>query len=169
MGEDGQIRTATMDDIVGLMTLTEEVQALHVEEEPGFFAPFHPAELRAWWESELARPDLFVLLALSGGEPVGCLTLAIVDRPRTLFGPGRRMGAIDMIVVTSRFRRQGVGRALIAAARVRAEAAGCTELAAEHYAFNTASGALLEAAGFRVLRIRRVAELVQPDSLRSNP
>ncbi len=75
------------------------------------------------------------------------------------------MGAIDMIVVTSRFRRQGVGRALIAAARVRAEAAGCTELAAEHYAFNTASGALLEAAGLRVLRIRRVAELVQPDSL----
>jgi GNAT superfamily N-acetyltransferase len=59
---------------------------------------------------------------------------------------------IDLIVVKQAHRRHGIGQALLARVRVRAEAKAANGIMLDNYAFNMVAARLYEKAGFDVLK-----------------
>jgi GNAT superfamily N-acetyltransferase len=86
------------------------------------------AEAGRTWESILAQEGRFVLVAELAGEIVGTADLLIVQN---LTHDLRPWAIVEHVVVADRTRsgasarRRGVGRALLAEAVARAQAAGC--------------------------------------------
>jgi len=67
---------------------------------------------RAAYETWLAEPDAFVLLAELGGEAVGYALVRIVDGFHS-FGPEERIGSVETLSVLPEARGRGVGSALM--------------------------------------------------------
>lgn len=119
----------------------EELDAILELERAGF--PETEQWSRASWESELTSPSLQVLLA-----GVDQLRGVIALR----FGPD--VCDLDRIVVDPRHRRQGVGRALLAAGLASAAAHGVRQMILEVRSDNAAAIALYRAYGFDQIAIR---------------
>jgi GNAT superfamily N-acetyltransferase len=91
-----------------------------------FLAPLDPDIARGFWEKverEAASGGRVVLLALLNDEVVGCIHL-VVDTPPN----GQHRAEVQKMLVHSRHRRQGYGRALLAAVETEAKARGRTLL-----------------------------------------
>jgi aminoglycoside 6'-N-acetyltransferase I len=94
-----------------------------------------------------AREPLAVLLAESGaGHVVGFAELSI--RPCAEGCRSDRVAYLEGWFVEPEARRQGIGRALVAAAEDWARAQGCTEFASDAQADNDVSAAAHRTAGF---------------------
>jgi putative acetyltransferase len=90
----------------------------------GFVFPFAPAEARAYWEQvieALAAGRVVLLGARVAGDRRLCGTVQLVpsERPN-----GRHRAEVAKLLVHRRVRRQGVGRALMAAVEREARARG---------------------------------------------
>lgn len=114
------VRPATAADLPALLGLWMEAQDNWRGGDRGRLAEA-PAAVVTRLEELVEGPDVEVLVATSGAEPVGMTMLA----PAAL-GPLSESPALQMsyAVVSDRHRRRGVGRALVAAATAHAEALG---------------------------------------------
>lgn len=81
-----------------------------------------PGDAVRTWESILGQDGHFVLVAEVAGEIVGTADLLIVVN---LTHELRPWAIVEHLVVATHARRRGIGRALLADAVARAEAAGC--------------------------------------------
>jgi ribosomal protein S18 acetylase RimI-like enzyme len=72
--------------------------------------------------------------------------------PASRYKLGARRLHVIAMTVSAIARRQGVGRAMLAAARAEAIARSASEVTLEVYAFNTPARRLYEAEGFRPIR-----------------
>jgi phosphinothricin acetyltransferase len=97
-------------------------------------------------ERYLAAPRL---VARGGDSVLGWAALALVSRR-----PCYRGVAENSVYVAADARGRGVGRALLEELVRRADAAGIWTVQAQMFADNTASRALHEACGFRLVGIR---------------
>jgi len=92
------------------------------------------------------RPAAVLVAEGASGQPVGMVELAI--RPYAEGCVTDRVAYLEGWYVAQAARRQGVGRALIAAAEEWGRAQGCTEFASDANPANDASAAAHRAVGF---------------------
>lgn len=79
----------------------------------GFLLPFGTAEARAYWDgviADLRRGSRQLLLARMGGQALGTAQIELAAKPNA-----RHRAEVQKVLVHSQARRQGIGRALMAA------------------------------------------------------
>ncbi len=145
-------RRATVDDAATVAALNTHVQGWHAAHYPeAFFPQPDPAALTAHFAERLADPATHCLLA---GDPAqGYALCALVARPLSLFSPPVRRLMVDHIAVAPAARRQGIGRALLTAARDLARSEACDEILLDTWEANTEAHAFFRATGFAPRRM----------------
>jgi shikimate dehydrogenase len=151
----GNVRRATPDDAAAIAQLNSQVQALHAAAVPDFFKP--PAATTFppdFWQERLTQPATVILVAEQAGAVIGYLygdtsgameTSSTYERPRFY---------IHHIGVDAAHRNQGVGTALVAAAKAVARNQGIRLLALSTWTFNEQAVRFFEHAGFAVYNYR---------------
>ncbi|MGE0042151.1 MAG: ribosomal protein S18-alanine N-acetyltransferase [Vicinamibacterales bacterium] len=107
---------------------------------------FHNPTTRAWYEAELARPDVcFVYVIRTAAQPVAgfCAFWRVVDQIH-----------INNLAVRPELRGQGLGGRLLAGVLAAADAMGAPRATLEVRRSNTAAQRLYTAAGFRLSGVR---------------
>ena len=131
-----------------LVPLTQQVQAVHSAAEPDrYVTDPDPQAVARFLEAMLSAPGMTALVAGPPEQPTGYAILEIVDRPASALQHAERRAVLHHICVDAAHRRQGIARALIAAVRVRAQAADADRLWTSYAAHNAASAALMTSAG----------------------
>jgi GNAT superfamily N-acetyltransferase len=146
------IRRATPQDAGTVAALNAHVQGWHAAQYPEVFFP-NPdlAALTGHFAERLADPAVHCFLA---GEPAqGYALCALQERPLSLFSPPATRLLIDHIAVAPDARRQGHGRALLAAARALARDLGCGEVMLDTWEANHDAHAFFAANGFALRRM----------------
>jgi RimJ/RimL family protein N-acetyltransferase len=139
------IRNAIRADAAALIALIREVlrePVVHIPLAPDEF-DFTPEQERARIEELAESPRARWLVAELDGELVGELTIKGVS-PRRALAHIATLG----LSVRARFRRRGVGRALMTEALAWAPTAGYKRVELQVYARHTAAIALYESFGF---------------------
>jgi aminoglycoside 6'-N-acetyltransferase I len=113
----------------------------------------HSRDAADFFAGRSAEPAAVFLARNANGVAIGLVELSI-----RAFAEGcesRGVGYIEGIYVTPDARRQGVGRALLAAAGIWARGRGCAEIASDTAPENEASSALHATAGYRDIGLVR--------------
>jgi ribosomal protein S18 acetylase RimI-like enzyme len=140
-----EVRPARAEDLDGLRALLAE---LHAED-----APWDEDAARGALAAILADPRRRLLLAFAeednggGGAPRAAGTVDVVVVPNLTRG-ARPYAVIENVVVAARFRRRGIGRALMDAAVAHARESGCYKLQLISGGARGEAHRLYEAAGF---------------------
>lgn len=130
------VREATLADVDALVAILVEVAA--EGRWIGAEAPVDTERRRQRMAEDVERDDAIVLVAEAGGAPVGELGLHLA-----------RYGVAELgMAVAAGWRGRGVGRALLAEAIDRAQAAGAHKVALQVWPHNAAAIALYERFGF---------------------
>jgi ribosomal protein S18 acetylase RimI-like enzyme len=139
-----------------LCGLWTEIGQFHEAARPDMFRVGYgsPREL-AWFERMLGSADLDILVAETpSGGIQGLVVLAKSERHATRDRIASRFVEIQELVVASTARRQGVGAALLEAARAWAAARSVRRIELNVYEFNAGAQALYEAEGYSTLSRR---------------
>lgn len=140
-----QVRLADLDELWRITPMKEQIHALHVAGRPDLFAPF---EDRSAFEAYVREDGLRLFLAEREGEPRGYALTRVVDRAANPYMRRRLFLRVEEICVDERFRRQGVGRALIQAVREEAQALGCPRVVLDVWSFNEEAMRFYQSMGF---------------------
>ncbi|MEL6521493.1 MAG: GNAT family N-acetyltransferase [Pseudomonadota bacterium] len=132
-----KIRPAKSDDHLALYAMIHALAAHHGDE-----ATVNQRELATLLTAP--NPPLNILIATLSGTPVGYAALRLFVKLHL----GARILDIDHLFVAAPFRRQGIGRALIAAAEEQARERGCQSLTIGTDPANVAAQAAYRAIGF---------------------
>lgn len=129
--------------------LNADVQAIHAAALPWRFKPpgpgtFPTAEALAL----LAKPENLVFLAHVDQNPAGYAYAEVMRRPETSLIYAYEMINVHHISVGSKYRRRGVGSALLRAVRASALDLGITLLALDVWSFNEDARAFFRRHGF---------------------
>lgn len=145
-------RRATVADAATLARLNGHVQSWHAAHYPEAFVPNpDPAALSDWFAERLADPACTAFL---GGDPAAGYALCQLHlREPSIFSPGYRRLMVEHIAVASEARRQGLGRALLSAARQLARDLEADEIMLDTWEANTEAHAFFRAAGFQPRRM----------------
>lgn len=133
---------------------------MHYELDPERFIAATPTTARgyaSWLESQIAAPDVIVLVAERAGWVIGYV-YAEVEGPDYMALRGVAGVVHDLVVDPSR-RGQGVGRLLLDAALGALTARGAPRVVLSTAAHNAAAQRLFERAGFRPTMIEMTREL----------
>jgi putative acetyltransferase len=131
------VRDATLADVDVLVAMLVEVAG--EGRWIGAEAPVDVERRRRRMVADVEAPDVVVLVAEAGEEPVGQLGLQLA-----------RYGVADLgMLVAAGWRGRGVGTALLAEAVRRARAAGAHKVALQVWPHNVAAIALYERFGFQ--------------------
>jgi ribosomal protein S18 acetylase RimI-like enzyme len=145
-------RRATLADAPLLARLNAHVQDWHAAQYPDVFFPNpDPATLTAWFVERLSDPGCTAFLA---GEPAQGYALCMLqEREGSIFSPAIRRLLVDHIAVAPEARRQGIGRALLMAARDLGRELAVDEILLDTWEANTDAHAFFRAAGFTPRRM----------------
>ncbi|MBV8813759.1 MAG: GNAT family N-acetyltransferase [Verrucomicrobia bacterium] len=160
------VRVAHNEDISSLRQLIDQVVAFHYQEAPTQFKDPAAVLSGAYLEERLADPQAIVLVAECNRAQVGVAVALIREAPPIL--TPNRVVLVENLAVEPRFRRTGVGRQLMDAAILWAQAQGITELDLNVYEFNTDAIRFYEALGFKTVS-RRMRLSVEPYSPEARP
>jgi ribosomal protein S18 acetylase RimI-like enzyme len=150
-----EIRLATLEDAPLLAALNGYVQALHHEAYPELFKP--PAandEIIAYFGEQLEEPENDFFLAEIEAEPAGYLWARFVHQPPNPFMHAIDHFVVEHIAVVPRWRRRGVGHALLDAAREGALERDLHLLTLSVWAFNARAQSVFARAGYEPYTIR---------------
>ncbi len=157
------IRAISPDEVDRLLPLHFMVQAIHSAARPlNFRADPDPAETRAFFCEMLGRENVRILIAeTEAGQAVGYIMVEAQDIPRSAFNCARLRGFIHHIAVDPEHRRQGIGSALVMAARDWFVARGMAQWAVSYWLFNTASAGLMRKHGLEPAHLVAESRLEQ--------
>lgn len=149
------IRPAGPDDVAAIAAINHEVQALHRAAQPERYADPSLDAIAAAVRTQLAAPDLVVLIAERDGDGVvGYVVVQRVDRPGHTYALPRLTAHVDQLGVAARARRGGIGRALMAAVEAQAQAWGAAAVTLEVQSFNPEAIAFYQALGYAAATLR---------------
>ena len=154
------IRPAAPADLRAVGRLGAVLVRTHHDFDPKRFMPATPQTERGYASflgSQLADPDVIVLVAERGGEVLGYTYAAVegVDY-MSLRGPA---GVLHDIVIDPTHRGRGVGRMLLDATLTALEARGAPRVVLSTAERNEAAQRLFARAGFRRTMIEMTREL----------
>lgn len=158
-----KIRSATLADREGLSRLTAEVHELHREARPDVYMEFDPEQFRKEISDTLYRPDSILLVAEEEGELAGMALLTLRQPPNPILKP-RLYAFLEELSVGERFRGQGVGTALFAAAKEQALRRGAVSLELQVWSFNEAALRFYEKMGMKEKTFRMELPLKKGES-----
>jgi ribosomal protein S18 acetylase RimI-like enzyme len=146
------IRRATLADAATLAVLNAHVQDWHAAAYPQVFYPRPDLQgVMDWFADRLADPACNAFLA---GDPAqGYALCSLQMRAGNVFSPPVRRLMIDHVAVAPAARRQGLGRALVHAARVLARELAVDEILLDTWEANHAAHAFFRAEGFAPRRM----------------
>jgi GNAT superfamily N-acetyltransferase len=152
-----QVREATVDDIDTVITFADQVRGLPGARRPAA-RPVAPIELRDRYEALLTNPDRRVVLAVGGDgeQALGMAVLSVDVAGELLDVPVIR---VSHLVVDRAHRRQGAGRALVAAAGSYADEVGVEHVTVGAATTDREANRFLARLGFAPVVVRRVAPL----------
>ena len=128
------------------------MQGWHAAQYPDVFhARPDPAGLVAYFAARLAEPECAAFL--TGDPALGYAICTLQTREASVFSPAIRRLMVDHIAVAPEARRQGHGRALLAAARDLARDLRVDEILLDTWEANHEAHAFFRAAGFGVRRM----------------
>lgn len=131
------IRRANDGDAEIVSALNHDVQAIHAGALPQRFKPPGPDTFPASAvKTLLAKPENILLLAHVGSHAAGYAYAELITRPETAFRYADQMIYVHHISVGQRFRKLGVGRALLDAVRNVGAELGIAALALDVWTFN---------------------------------
>ena len=145
-----RVRVATAGDLPGLVTMNADVQAHHIAAEPSRYRPPDPDAVAEWFRGVLGAHEL--LVAERGGELVGYVIFSVVRRDVSTFAAARTFLLVDQLGAS--VRREGVGRALLAAVHTLAAERGIDGVELDVRAVNDSAVAFYEALGYRPVKLR---------------
>ncbi len=139
-----------------IVPLVQQVQQIHVNEYSHVFrADIPEIELIKFLESWLSKDNVTALIASNSGQkPLGYLIFEIQKREMTTLKKPSRTCIIHHIAVDTSFRQKGVAKMLIEAMKQRIELLDVDSIAAEYYAFNQSSAALMRSIGLQISSIK---------------
>lgn len=140
-----QVRLADLDELWRIAPMKEQIHAQHVAGRPDLFAPL---ENLSAFEAFVREDGLRLFLAEREGEPLGYALTRVVDRPANPYMRRRLFLRVEEICVDERFRRQGVGRALMEAIHEEAQAQGCPRVVLDVWSFNEEAMHFYQSMGF---------------------
>lgn len=133
-----------------LLPLLHQVHDLHLMHQPDRYAPLpEDRDMIAHLQTWLSQHDIHALGFEKGGALLGYTIIEIENRDATPFRASETRAMVHHICVDSEQRRQGIGLALLEAARNMLHEAGGQVLATTYAEFNSASAGLMERAGLR--------------------
>ena len=146
------LRRASADDAALLARLNAHVQSWHAAHYPDvFYADPDPQGLTRWFADRLADPDCVAFVA--GDPALGYALCQVQSRDASVFSPAIRRLLIDHIAVAPAARRQGIGHALLQAARDLARAQAVDEILLDTWEANHDAHAFFRAEGFSPRRM----------------
>lgn len=154
------IREATTADYEALCALFDEGDALHRENLPHVFRkPEGPVRDWEFVLSLIAEEKVGLFVAQAENELAGLICVLVRESPAIPIFVPRRYAVIDNIVVRDRFRRRGVGRALVERAHEWATVQGVEEIELNVWAFNRGAVAFYRRLGYETASLRMTRRL----------
>lgn len=157
MGNDRPylIREATEDDSEAISALFFEGDALHHQALPDIFPEASSsARTREYVRHLITADDAALLLAESDSRVVGLVEITIQGVPPSPLHTPRRYARVLSLVVAERFRKRGVGTALMERTHRWALGKGVNQIELNVFEFNEAAIRLYEKLGYRTLSRR---------------
>jgi len=148
------VRAANEHDLPSLLTINEQVQALHFAARPDQFKPVDTVGIERWLLEILDAPAVTAWVAELEGAVVGS---AIVTRHERAEGPfvwAQTWWSIDQLGVLPAYRRRGVAKPLVARIEAEASAQCIARIELNSWAFNTDAHAAFGKLGFAPKHIR---------------
>ncbi len=149
---------ATLDDFPALTMLETEIQAQHVEGEPGLFLP-DGLFSRETYAAYFADPNQGVLLGVEDGEAVGYLHYEIVDKPQSEYLLAQHYVHVHALSIKAEHRRKGYGDQLMEYVVQLAKDQGISDVRLEVWAFNEGAQKFYRRLGFRTLLLKMMLDL----------
>ena|SRR5262245_49163544 len=144
-----EIRPASKQDYDQLCELFTELDEFHRLARPELFKKSEgPARSKDHLAKLMADDAGIILVAENVARLDGLSMMLMRSAPATPLHVPRRVGEIDNLVVRACARRQGVGRALVAASIDWAKGHGATDIEVAVHAFNREAIEFYEALGF---------------------
>lgn len=145
-------RRAGPADAAVIARLNTHVQGWHAAQYPDVFhATPDPAALVAYFHDRLS--DTACTAFLAGDPPLGYALCTLQTRDASVFSPAIRRLIVDHIAVAPEARRQGLGRALLLAARDLALDLGVDEILLDTWEANHDAHAFFRSEGFAPRRM----------------
>ena len=142
------IRSASESDFSRVQELWRQSDELHGRLRPDFFAAEPPLRSARELRELLGGRSGRLLVADAEGDVVGMLRVQIFDTPSEPFMARRRRGHVDELVVDEKFRRLGLGRALMDAAAHFCRERGAEQLVLTVWAGNDAAERFYRSLGY---------------------
>lgn len=143
------IRSAAATERERLSVLWNSVEYLHYQALPHMFRK--PEEGQPTLDaiaSLIGGPDSTIIVAENNEEIAGFIALKVYRVEQTPRWRGRRFVMIENMAVDSLYRRRGIGRALLRAAKDWASQRGIADLQLFVWEFNDAAAHFYESEGF---------------------
>ena len=154
------VREAIPADVPALQGLFAEVDRLHWEQQPDVFREVSgPTREGAYLRALITDWRAGVIVAEMGTVLVGCLVIRIQETRDIPILVVQRYAIVDTIVVGPAYRREGVGRRLMACAEGWAQARDIGRIELNVFEFNAGVRRFYEELGYSTLSRRMVKRL----------
>jgi ribosomal protein S18 acetylase RimI-like enzyme len=147
------LRAAAQEDYDAVCMLLAQGDHFHAEALPQIFRPIEgPARSREYFERILANENAAIFVAEQQGTLIGMIQCDVRTAPDVPIVVPRHFVYIDNLVVSERFRHQGVGLALVERVHQWTREKGLTEVELGVWEFNTSARILYEKLGYQTTR-----------------
>ena len=146
------VRYAERAELPRVNELRRMVSELHAEGRPDLFRTGFCEELQRRVYQAFESPDADVIVACAGDVICGFAVVQDIDKPGSAYMCAQRFYHIEEFGVDKRYRRRGIGTALLCFCKAEAKRRGFDRVTLDTWAFNETAQKFYEAAGFRTYR-----------------
>ena len=146
------VRYATRDELPRVNELRKMVSELHADKRSDIFRPDFCDELRQRVYTLFDAPEYDVIVACLGETICGFAIVQYIDKPESAYMCAQRFYHIEEFGVDERYRRCGIGTALLNFCKTEAKSRDFDRLTLDVWTFNETAQKFYEAAGFRSYR-----------------
>jgi ribosomal protein S18 acetylase RimI-like enzyme len=157
---DVSIHHARKEDLEEIYTLFASVDKLHRDALPDVFKEAHdPNPIKAYYLSAITGEDSAIFVAEYGGGIIGAVLSWLKESASIPLLVPRRYVSIDNLAVLGAYRRQGIGKALIAHVHTWAREAGAQKAELSVWEFNQGAIQFYEELGYAIASRRLWVDL----------